>query len=84
MEKNKSPGKFSALHLTCSDQQFGMCPKRQLLVFCQYAKLGLSLAVPGGGKKKKSPITSQGKVGGPAVAASHGNEDDDEYAGGLC
>ncbi|KAJ6662191.1 hypothetical protein lerEdw1_012657 [Lerista edwardsae] len=48
-----------------------------------YAKLGLSLTVPGGGKKK-SPTASQGKVGGPAVAASHGNEEDDEYAGGLC
>ncbi|XP_044282386.1 gamma-soluble NSF attachment protein isoform X2 [Varanus komodoensis] len=49
-----------------------------------YAKLGLSLTVPGGGVKKKSPVTPQGKAGGPAVAASHGNEEDDEYAGGLC
>lgn len=48
-----------------------------------YAKLGLSLTVPGGGKKK-SPSSSQGKAGGPAVAASRGNEEDDEYAGGLC
>uniref|UniRef100_A0A8D0HDD7 Gamma-soluble NSF attachment protein n=1 Tax=Sphenodon punctatus TaxID=8508 RepID=A0A8D0HDD7_SPHPU len=49
-----------------------------------YAKLGLTLAVPGGGIKKKSPVTPQDKVGGPASAASHGNGEDDEYSGGLC
>ncbi|XP_061451262.1 gamma-soluble NSF attachment protein isoform X1 [Rhineura floridana] len=49
-----------------------------------YAKLGLSLTVPGGGIKKKSPVTPQGKAGEPGVGASHGNEEDDEYAGGLC
>ncbi|KAL4616872.1 gamma-soluble NSF attachment protein-like [Arapaima gigas] len=44
-----------------------------------YAKLAVSLKVPGGEKKKKSPITPQGDVGGePAV------EEEDEYAGGLC
>ncbi|XP_063155170.1 gamma-soluble NSF attachment protein isoform X2 [Candoia aspera] len=49
-----------------------------------YAKLGLSLTVPGGGIKKKSPVTPQSKGGGPVVSTSHGNEEDDEYAGGLC
>ncbi|KAL8182319.1 UNVERIFIED_CONTAM: hypothetical protein K2H54_053000, partial [Gekko kuhli] len=48
-----------------------------------YAKLGLSLSVPGGGLKKKSPVASQGNAEGPAVT-SHENEEDDEYAGGLC
>ncbi|XP_015669743.1 gamma-soluble NSF attachment protein [Protobothrops mucrosquamatus] len=46
-----------------------------------YAKLGLSLGVPGGGIKKKSPVTQQS---GPAISDSRGNEEDDEYAGGLC
>ncbi|XP_048363944.1 gamma-soluble NSF attachment protein [Sphaerodactylus townsendi] len=50
-----------------------------------YAKLGLSLSVPGGGtKKKKSPNSSQGNADGPAVTSSRGHEDEDEYAGGLC
>ncbi|KAM3841351.1 gamma-soluble NSF attachment protein [Vipera latastei] len=49
-----------------------------------YAKLGLSLGVPGGGVKKKSPVTQQNKGSGPAISASRGNEEDDEYAGGLC
>ncbi|XP_015269841.1 PREDICTED: gamma-soluble NSF attachment protein [Gekko japonicus] len=48
-----------------------------------YAKLGLSLSVPGGGLKKKSPVASQGNAEGPTVT-SHENEEDDEYAGGLC
>lgn len=53
-----------------------------LVLLCQYAKLGLSLSVPGGGIKKKSP--SQGNTEGPAVTSSHEHEEDDEYAGGLC
>ncbi|XP_077789750.1 gamma-soluble NSF attachment protein [Podarcis muralis] len=49
-----------------------------------YAKLGLSLAVPGGGVKKKSPVTPQGKVGEPGEGGgSRGNEEDDDYASGL-
>uniref|UniRef100_A0A8C9RJM8 Gamma-soluble NSF attachment protein n=1 Tax=Scleropages formosus TaxID=113540 RepID=A0A8C9RJM8_SCLFO len=44
-----------------------------------YAKLAISLMVPGGGKKKKSPITPEGDVGGTQAA-----EEEDEYAGGLC
>uniref|UniRef100_A0A8C8R510 Gamma-soluble NSF attachment protein n=1 Tax=Pelusios castaneus TaxID=367368 RepID=A0A8C8R510_9SAUR len=48
-----------------------------------YAKLGLSLSVPGGGTKKKSPVTTQEKAGAPA-AGSHADEEDDEYSGGLC
>uniref|UniRef100_A0A8C6Y0S3 Gamma-soluble NSF attachment protein n=1 Tax=Naja naja TaxID=35670 RepID=A0A8C6Y0S3_NAJNA len=46
-----------------------------------YAKLGLSLGVPGGGMKKNSPVAPQSKGTGPAVSASRGNEEDDEYAG---
>ncbi|KAH1177406.1 gamma-soluble NSF attachment protein [Mauremys mutica] len=49
-----------------------------------YAKLALSLAVPGGGTKKKSPVTAQDKAGGPAAIGSHAEEEDDEYSGGLC
>ncbi|XP_013907052.1 PREDICTED: gamma-soluble NSF attachment protein [Thamnophis sirtalis] len=49
-----------------------------------YAKLGLSLGVPGGGMKKKSPVAPQSKGSEAAVSASRGNEEDDEYAGGLC
>ncbi|KAF0874653.1 SNAG protein, partial [Crocuta crocuta] len=46
-----------------------------------YAKLGLSLVVPGGGIKKKS-ATPQAKSEGAAAPAAE--EDEDEYAGGLC
>lgn len=42
----------------------------------QYAKLAISLKIPGGGKKKSS-------AGGDAGAAAP-EEDEDEYAGGLC
>ncbi|CAM5110228.1 unnamed protein product [Natator depressus] len=49
-----------------------------------YAKLALSLAVPGGGTKKKSPVTTLDKAGGPATVGSHAEEEDDEYSGGLC
>ncbi|XP_005996255.1 N-ethylmaleimide-sensitive factor attachment protein, gamma b isoform X2 [Latimeria chalumnae] len=48
-----------------------------------YAKLGLSLRVPGGGIKKKSPASPQEGVGGPAGVGSR-VEEDDEYSGGLC
>ncbi|CAB1326902.1 unnamed protein product [Coregonus sp. 'balchen'] len=46
-----------------------------------YAKLAISLKVPGGGvKKKKSATATQGGAGAPAASA----EDDDDYEGGLC
>ncbi|XP_053323157.1 gamma-soluble NSF attachment protein [Spea bombifrons] len=48
-----------------------------------YAKLALSLAVPGGGTKKKSPVAAQDGVSGP-TKSSHIEEEDDEYSGGLC
>uniref|UniRef100_A0A5F9DTF9 Gamma-soluble NSF attachment protein n=1 Tax=Oryctolagus cuniculus TaxID=9986 RepID=A0A5F9DTF9_RABIT len=47
-----------------------------------YAKLGLSLVVPGGGIKKKSPATPQAKPDGVSAAAAE--EEEDEYSGGLC
>ncbi|KAL6041228.1 hypothetical protein STEG23_022934 [Scotinomys teguina] len=47
-----------------------------------YAKLGLSLVVPGGGMKKKSPATPQAKPDGAASIAAE--EEEDEYSGGLC
>lgn len=47
----------------------------------QYAKLGLSLVVPGGGIKKKSAVAAQAKPEGTAPGAE---EEEDEYAGGLC
>lgn len=47
-----------------------------------YAKLGLSLVVPGGGIKKKSPATPQAKSDGAASTAAE--EEEDEYLGGLC
>uniref|UniRef100_A0A3B1JC33 Gamma-soluble NSF attachment protein n=1 Tax=Astyanax mexicanus TaxID=7994 RepID=A0A3B1JC33_ASTMX len=46
-----------------------------------YAKLALSLNVPGGGKKKKAAASGDGGVNG---GANRPEEDDDEYAGGLC
>ncbi|MEJ1279308.1 N-ethylmaleimide sensitive fusion protein attachment protein gamma [Cricetulus griseus] len=47
-----------------------------------YAKLGLSLVVPGGGIKKKSPATPQAKPDG--AASTTAEEEEDEYSGGLC
>ncbi|KAJ8272894.1 hypothetical protein GJAV_G00094690 [Gymnothorax javanicus] len=44
-----------------------------------YAKLAVSLQVPGGGKKKKPPSAPQGGAGGAQAV-----EDDDDYEGGLC
>ncbi|KAI5092806.1 gamma-soluble NSF attachment protein [Silurus meridionalis] len=45
-----------------------------------YAKLAISLKVPGGGgKKKKSPSVPQGGASGAPAAG-----DEDEYEGGLC
>ncbi|NXS43559.1 SNAG protein, partial [Balaeniceps rex] len=49
-----------------------------------YAKLGLTLVVPGGGIKKKSPNAAQDKARGPAAVGSHADEEEDEYSGGLC
>ncbi|NXG31993.1 SNAG protein, partial [Dromaius novaehollandiae] len=49
-----------------------------------YAKLGLTLVVPGGGIKKKSPNAAQDKARGPATVGSHAEEEEDEYSGGLC
>ncbi|NXC43941.1 SNAG protein, partial [Penelope pileata] len=49
-----------------------------------YAKLGLTLVVPGGGIKKKSPNTAQDKARGPTTVGSHADEEEDEYSGGLC
>lgn len=47
----------------------------------QYAKLAISLKVPGGGKKKKAAAAPQGGASGAPAAA---NEEEDEYEGGLC
>lgn len=48
----------------------------------QYAKLAISLKVPGGGgKKKKAAAAPQG---GSSGAHAAGGEEDDEYEGGLC
>ncbi|XP_035614442.1 gamma-soluble NSF attachment protein-like [Oncorhynchus keta] len=44
-----------------------------------YAKLSVSLRVPGGGKKKKAPAADAAEGG-----AGAGEADEDEYAGGLC
>ncbi|XP_006034068.1 gamma-soluble NSF attachment protein isoform X2 [Alligator sinensis] len=49
-----------------------------------YAKLGLTLTVPGGGTKKKSPNAPQDKGKGTPTVGAHADEDDDEYSGGLC
>lgn len=52
-----------------------------LCVSLQYAKLAISLKVPGGGGgKKKSTAAPQGGAGGPSPAAA----EDDDYEGGLC
>lgn len=47
----------------------------------QYAKLAISLRVPGGGgKKKKAAAAPQGGASGAPAAA----EEEDDYEGGLC
>lgn len=46
----------------------------------QYAKLAISLRVPGGGGKKKKAAAPQGGASGAPAAA----EEEDDYEGGLC
>lgn len=47
----------------------------------QYAKLAISLRVPGGGgKKKKAAAAPQGGASGAPAAA----DEEDDYEGGLC
>ncbi|XP_036438755.1 N-ethylmaleimide-sensitive factor attachment protein, gamma a [Colossoma macropomum] len=48
-----------------------------------YAKLALSLNVPGGGKKKKAAVAAPGD-GGVNSGAAGPEEEEDDYAGGLC
>ncbi|XP_067834425.1 N-ethylmaleimide-sensitive factor attachment protein, gamma b [Heptranchias perlo] len=48
-----------------------------------YAKLSLSLRVPGGGAKKKSPVLQQ-ESGESTQKAAGTVEEDDEYSSGLC
>ncbi|KAL6488421.1 hypothetical protein MHYP_G00021620 [Metynnis hypsauchen] len=48
-----------------------------------YAKLALSLSVPGGGKKKKAAVAAPGD-GGVNGGAAGPEEEEDDYAGGLC
>ncbi|KAL2097109.1 hypothetical protein ACEWY4_006316 [Coilia grayii] len=65
------------------DQVYRVC-NSPLLKYMDndYAKLAISLKVPGGGGgKKKPPAAPQGGAGGPAPAAA---EDDDYEEGGLC
>lgn len=47
--------------------------------YLQYAKLAISLRVPGGGKKKAAAAPQGGASGAPTA-----NEEEDEYEGGLC
>ncbi|XP_067887339.1 N-ethylmaleimide-sensitive factor attachment protein, gamma b [Heterodontus francisci] len=49
-----------------------------------YAKLSLSLRVPGGGIKKKLPESQQEVGESTQNAAGDVNEEDDEYSSGLC
>ncbi|KAG7455482.1 hypothetical protein MATL_G00257150 [Megalops atlanticus] len=62
------------------DQVYRVC-NSPLLKYMDndYAKLAVTLKVPGGGKKKKSPTAPQGGTGGAQPA-----EEDDDYEGGLC
>ncbi|XP_036374947.1 gamma-soluble NSF attachment protein-like [Megalops cyprinoides] len=62
------------------DQVYRVC-NSPLLKYMDndYAKLAVTLKVPGGGKKKKSPTAPQGGSGGAQPA-----EEDDDYEGGLC
>ncbi|KAJ8407003.1 hypothetical protein AAFF_G00292790 [Aldrovandia affinis] len=62
------------------DQVYRIC-NSPLLKYMDndYAKLAISLRVPGGGKKKKSPTAPQGGAGGAKAG-----EEDDDYEGGLC
>uniref|UniRef100_A0AAY4BLE2 Gamma-soluble NSF attachment protein n=1 Tax=Denticeps clupeoides TaxID=299321 RepID=A0AAY4BLE2_9TELE len=62
------------------DQVYRVC-NSPLLKYMDndYAKLALSLKVPGGGKKKSPAAAGEG---GPSATVSV--EEEDEYAGGLC
>ncbi|KAJ8337165.1 hypothetical protein SKAU_G00383850 [Synaphobranchus kaupii] len=62
------------------DQVYRIC-NSPLLKYMDndYAKLAVSLKVPGGGKKKKSSTAPHGSTGGATAA-----EEDADYEGGLC
>ncbi|KAG8014310.1 Gamma-soluble NSF attachment protein [Nibea albiflora] len=65
------------------DQVYRVC-NSPLLKYMDndYAKLAISLRVPGGGgKKKKAPAAPQGGASGAPAAA---DEEEDDYEGGLC
>ncbi|XP_041923909.1 gamma-soluble NSF attachment protein-like isoform X2 [Alosa sapidissima] len=63
------------------DQVYRVC-NSPLLKYMDndYAKLALSLRVPGGGNKKK-PLAAASDAG---ASAAQPDEEEDEYAGGLC
>uniref|UniRef100_A0A3Q2Y9E8 Gamma-soluble NSF attachment protein n=1 Tax=Hippocampus comes TaxID=109280 RepID=A0A3Q2Y9E8_HIPCM len=63
------------------DQVYRVC-NSPLLKYMDndYAKLAISLRVPGGGGKKKKAAAPGGASGDTAAA----DEDEDEYEGGLC
>lgn len=64
------------------DQVYRVC-NSPLLKYMDndYAKLAISLRVPGGGNKKKAPAAASDAG---ASAAQPEEEEEDEYAGGLC
>lgn len=67
---------------TLLNSGFATCFHIVFFFFCwdlQYAKLAISLRVPGGGKKKAAAAPQGGASGAPAA-----NEEEDEYEGGLC
>ncbi|XP_012671597.1 gamma-soluble NSF attachment protein-like [Clupea harengus] len=63
------------------DQAYRVC-NSPLLKYMDndYAKLAISLRVPGGGNKKKAPAAASDA----GASAAQPDEEDDEYAGGLC
>ncbi|XP_063062802.1 gamma-soluble NSF attachment protein-like [Engraulis encrasicolus] len=67
------------------DQVYKVC-NSPLLKYMDndYAKLAISLRVPGGGGKKKAAAPASDAGAGGASSAAPPEDEEDEYAGGLC
>lgn len=66
------------------DQVFAICNSALFKYMDNdYAKLSLSLRVPGGGTKKKLPVQQEGDQSAQKQPDG-GEEEDDDYSSGLC
>lgn len=68
---------------TITERKSDVCCDIFVPAVSQYAKLAISLRVPGGGGKKKKAAAAPPQ-GGASGAPAAAEEEDDDYEGGLC